>query len=78
MKRRRTLTIAGLVILAVFLVVFVVFGIPFIQATFSTPVPGLPTTDPNSGSISLKDRYTQTALAKQNGARIVATATAAP
>jgi len=78
MSRRRTLTTIGLVIAAIFLVLFIVVGIPFIQSTFSTPIPGLPTTDASSSPASLKDRYTQTAAAKQSGGRATIAPTTAP
>lgn len=66
MNRRRMFTTAALVVAAILLILFITIGIPFIQAIFTPPIVGLPTADPASSSISLKDRYTQTALAKQS------------
>ncbi|HLY25600.1 MAG TPA: hypothetical protein VKQ72_04630 [Aggregatilineales bacterium] len=76
MKRRRPILIAVVIVLLVLFVVFIFVGIPLIRDSFSTPIPGLPTSAPGSGN-SLQARYTQTALAKTPGASGVA-ATAAP
>lgn len=78
MNRRRILTIAALIVAAVFVVLFIAVGIPFIQATFSTPVQGLPTTNAASTPLSLQARFTQTALAKQTSGGAAPTPAATP
>ncbi len=75
MNRRKTFTTAALIVAAVLLLLFVAVGIPFIQATFTPPILGLPTLNPASSPISLKDRYTQTALAIKSAPANNATAT---
>ena len=77
MKKRRPILIAALIVLVILLVVFIFVGIPLIRDTFSTPIPGLPTSAPGTGN-SLQARYTQTALARTPGASGAAATTAAP
>jgi hypothetical protein len=60
MKRRR-LILAVVVLVVILLGVFVVYGIPLVQAMFTPPITGLPTT---SAGNSLQARYTQTAQAR--------------
>ncbi len=76
MKRRRPILIAALIVLLILLVIFIFVGIPLIRDSFSTPIPGLPTSAPGSGS-SLQARYTQTAQAKGTGAASTGTPGAA-
>ncbi|MEP7287529.1 MAG: hypothetical protein ABI947_17360 [Chloroflexota bacterium] len=63
MSRRRIMLSVGLFVVIVLLALFIIVGIPLIRDTFATPIPGLPTT--SAGSSSLRDRFTQTAAAKQ-------------
>lgn len=70
MSRRRLILAAVIVVAVLALGAFVVLGIPFIQDTFTPPVVGLPTVNASAGS-SLRERFTQTALAKQQPAASV-------
>jgi hypothetical protein len=74
MKRRRLILVV-LLLVVLLLGAFVVYGIPLIQAMFTPPITGLPTT---SAGNSLQARYTQTALAKTSAPNASATAQPAP
>ncbi len=58
MKRHRVIL---LVVLLLLVVLFVIFGVPLVRDMLTPPIVGLPTTGAGD---SLRDRYTQTALAK--------------
>ncbi len=61
MGKRRLFLGIGLLLLVVVLGLFVIYGLPLVQAMFTPPITGLP---PTSTGNSLQARFTQTALAK--------------
>ncbi len=74
MQKRRLILGIGLLLVAVVLVLFVIYGIPLVQAMFTPAITGLP---PTPAGNSLQARYTQTALAKMTPSQ-TGTPTAAP
>src|SRR5579871_2011168 len=72
MKNRRMIYAVVLIVVVVLLGVFLLVGVPLIQQTFTPPITGIPAT---SAGNSLRDRYTQTALAKSSSSGASASAT---